>query len=110
MKTKQVIEGYACDSCGTFDTYMTGCTGGCGKHFCYDCKDKFTHYNHGVHFCGSGDADFCDECHEKLQGSDIMEAYQGIERLRKESEEWSNQWRKRVDAAESQIKAFTNRT
>lgn len=104
MKTRQEVDGYKCDECGTFKTYMTSCTGGCGKDYCYACRDRnLTHYHYCAHVSGCSNGDFCVECHERLQGSPLMNAYQKIATLRKEAEDWNEDWRRRTKQAEDEL-------
>ena len=113
MKKNVEVEHYFCDvckkDCGPYLHYK--CLR-CEKTFCYDCmKNNATEYKHGVHFSGSGDGLYCNECNLILyaNGDELHGAYLKIAQLRSEEEGWWLNFKKRVEKAEGELKTILNR-
>ena len=105
MKKQVTVEQSFCDVCGKEASGYKKCDC-CGKEFCHDCrKVEAKEYAHSVHCSGSGGL-YCLECDNKLRGGDdkLHTAYRKIEALRNEAKGWSDDFRKRCDRAESEVK------
>ena len=102
---KRIIEKEVvfCDSCQK-EAYTDTCLR-CGVQHCYDCrKTKGVEYKHAVHFSGSGDGYYCNQCDGILYstGDDkLHSAYVKIKNLRKESELFYIDFDKRTKKAET---------
>lgn len=100
---KEVI---LCDSCDK-EAYVDTCLR-CGAQHCYDCrKIKGVRYIHSVYFSGSNDGYYCNECDSILYSigdNKLHSAYVKIKNLRKESELFYDDFKKRTDEAEITLK------
>ena len=91
---KKIIEEEAifCDRCEGRADFPSTCRH-CGSQHCYSCREKHgVEYNHAVHFSGSDDGYYCNECDAELQASksDALHcAYLAIMALRQESKAFS---------------------
>ena len=108
MKKMVEKEVEFCDNCGSDDCVFNECNG-CGKHFCYDCnedKGMGKKYIHSVYCSGTGDAYLCNDCLSrptpKVTG--ILRAYEAVQRLRVENENWQKDFGKRCEAAKAETK------
>ena len=87
---KKVIkkEVSVCYRCGSDENVFYSCKN-CGIDHCWECKKLYGHeYAHGVHFTGSGDGYYCQECDMVLYKSgknDLYNYYQKIKELKNES-------------------------
>ena len=106
MKKLVQIEQSFCDVCNNESPGYYNCIL-CKKSFCYECsKTETKEYKHAVHFAGSGDGRYCFACDEqaKKNGDKLHMAYRQIEALRYEEAGFWNDFKKRTDEAEENLK------
>ena len=96
-----------CDNCEKESDYPTRCLK-CGAEYCSSCYSKRgVSYHHGLYYSGSGDGFYCHKCDAALKASGkdkLHTAYLNIVRLREEHDAWTQDFRKRQEAAEAAIK------
>ena len=105
MKKEIKIERIFCDVCEKDAGYNT-CLG-CGKEFCYDCKKTDAiEYKHSVFFQGSGDGLYCPKCDKKMRenGDKLHAAYRQIKKLKNEYIGFYDDFNKRNEKAEAELK------
>lgn len=105
MKRTQTVEATICDFCQKEPAYYK-CKG-CGKDIGFKCKPIHAkEYAHAVYFGGSDDGLYCLECDKRLTaiGDPLHAAYRVIGFLRDESRGWSEDFKKRADKAEANLK------
>lgn len=103
MKKKVTKTVILCDSCHKED-YTQKCLG-CGKDFCYECRQKKgVEYAHGVYFSGSYDGFYCHACDKSNAKFAIHQAYAAIRDLRTEADQWQKDFNRRKDDAENLVK------
>jgi hypothetical protein len=108
MKITKTVEASICDFCGTDRSVFFHCCA-CGKDACWDCHNKVgVEYKHGVYCGGSGDGYYCHDC-DATDKSPLHSAYQGIRSLRLEEQDFYQDFRKRVNEAESLMKGLLER-
>jgi hypothetical protein len=106
MEQELLRKVISCDFCGAQESYMQACDN-CGKDICYECKKRHAHiYAHAVHFSGSGDALYCNECDSKMFViGDVRHAkFVAIERLRNEEKAYWEDFKVRAKSAEDAVK------
>ena len=107
MKIKREVEIDICDVCKTGEKFISFCLG-CGKAVCWDCKEKgeIESFQHSVNCSGSGDGDFCPAClakpPEKIRP--LLTVYFRIRALRNEARSEYDDFRKRCEKAEADLK------
>lgn len=109
MKKTIKREEVFCDYCakGSYEKCL-----GCKKDICWDCqKTKGIDFKHSVHFSGSGDGFYCNEClgNKEVTSTPLFKAYKEINNLRNEQKNWYDDFRKRADTAENHLKLLTQR-
>jgi len=97
-----------CDSCGEVGTFALSSCDECKKNFCFECaytRKLLKEYAHSVSCSGSGDAHYFIECDARLmrEGNERQAKYLTIERLRRESDAWWHDYKKRAADAERAI-------
>ena len=105
MKKLVTKESTFCDKCGK-NSHVTTCII-CGKEYCWDCsKSMGEEFKAGVHWSGSGDGYFCNECLSKpdIHNTAILCAYMKIRALRQEESSWYKGFNERVNIAEDELK------
>lgn len=109
-KTKQV-EYNACDSCNN-DEYAFYTCRGCGKSFCFSCREKQgVEYKHSLFCSGTGDGYYCNKCNaEKLgHGNDpVFNCYAHIKTLRRQYEILEEELKEAGKRAEENLKRLLN--
>lgn len=109
MKKIIMKEVTFCDKCKEEDSYPDTCLC-CGTQMCSTCAEKHgIEYPHSVYCSGSGDGFYCKPCDAKLtaSGTDMLhKAYQVIQSLRSELEDWSRAFKQRAKAAETLVKTL----
>ena len=105
MKKKVEMDMTFCDKCGKQD-YVYTCIR-CGYEVCYECrKSEMVEYTSGVHFSGSGDGCYCNNCDSILlvNGTDpLYNAYRNIKELKEENESSYLFFKNRSEQAENNI-------
>jgi len=99
------IERSFCDVCGKEVSGYSNCDH-CGKEYCYECsKTELKEYKHSVYCSGSGDGNYCHKCDAELIASGDKKhiAYRNIANLRNENRGWNEDFKRRSDAAESEL-------
>lgn len=98
-------EAAFCDFCGKKTDAYYHCDV-CGKHHCYDCRQKhIVEYPHSVYCSGSGDMVVCKgECDDKFVATAIGMAYLEISRLRREQAAISETFDAKCKAATERAK------
>lgn len=110
MKETRTVEVSLCDVCKSDDGYLRSCDK-CGRDFCFDCESQWMRkYSHSVHFGGSDDGYYCQDCdaESRASGDLIHAAYRRIENLRHEEKAWYDNFKERVDVAEKELLALKN--
>lgn len=108
MKKLITKELKVCDWCETDEHVYHECLI-CGKDACFNCGEvNMTSLAHGVHFSGSGDGGYCNDCLETNQDNKLIIAYNVIQTLRKEEENWYADFKIRQETAEKRIKELQN--
>ena len=106
MKKRIDKEVTFCDGCKK-ETYITACLT-CGVEYCWECRRVLgVEYKHSCYASGSGDGYYCNGCHYvllKQAGNKLFNAYRLIANLRRENELFYDDWKKRSDKAESDLK------
>lgn len=105
MKKLVTIEKTFCDVCGKEASGYCNCDC-CKKELCRECSEtELREYKHGVYCSGSDDGSYCNDCDAKLRANSDKKhaAYRKIEALRNEARGWSEDFKKRADAAESEL-------
>jgi hypothetical protein len=112
MKKTIKKEAHYCDVCNKEEDYISECLG-CGKEFCFDCKDKHGYeYSYKVYFRGWGDGYYCNECIKgltKSKESARFNAYLRIQELKEESESIYDEFKKKQEKAEKEIEKFLDK-
>ena len=97
-----------CDFCGAEAYDFNACLG-CGKDICWQCQEKHgVKYVHGVHFSGSQDGWYCNECDSKLYAANdpLHAAYSKIAYLRREEKAWYDDFEFRKTKAEKELQSI----
>jgi len=107
VRKQKNIEIKVCDFCGSDEMVHDTCLG-CGKDVCYECSKRVGEdYHHAVGFSGSGDGYFCNDCNQnppkKLKK--LHQLYKKIRALGLESKAFYEDFRKRTDKTEAELKA-----
>lgn len=106
MKKTVTSEVTCCDVCEEHALESDACLR-CGKVLCWEHQKTLAReYSHGVHFHGSGDGVYCNECDVILgeAGTDeLHKAYRAIANLRDEATAWSTDFRARTVDAERHL-------
>lgn len=106
MKKNITKEVHFCDKCEK-ESSTEACLG-CGVELCYDCqKAHGKNYQHAVNFRGSGDGFYCNACDASFTAAGTNRrhnAYREIKSLRFEMESWNEDFKKRKEAAEEELK------
>lgn len=116
MKKQIKVEVACCDFCSEQNTYHQCQL--CKKDICYNCKEKFAVvYHYSVHFQGSEDVIYCQECLGKMvagtcskREKDIYNAYNAIKLLKDEGSRYNEDYTKRAKLVEENLKNVLNRT
>lgn len=106
MKKTETVEKIICDFCEVNEAAYRPCMG-CGKAICYDCRKTVAkEYNHAVYFQGSDDGLYCLECDIRLTatGDPLHASYRVIGFLCDEMKGWGEDFKKRSDKAEANLK------
>lgn len=107
MEKEETTTRHFCDFCG--QSSYNKCLG-CGKDICWRCGEEgilAKKYPHAVHFSGSEDGVYCNECDRKLTDKPVNAlhvAYRKIQALRDEYKGWYQAFDKKATEAEQQLK------
>lgn len=97
-----------CDACGK-EAYCQKCLG-CSKEYCYDCREKLmVEYRHSLHFGGSYDGHFCQEC-DTNPPEHIKRLHHAYQTMRSLKNEWEGSYaniERRAKSTEARIKALS---
>jgi hypothetical protein len=112
MKKQVTVEQNFCDVCGAPTNGYNNCIA-CGRNYCFDCATKYLIlYQHGVHFGGSGDSNYCRDCDSKLSSTGtnaLWLAYKTIQNLRLEEKSIYDNFETRANKAEAWLQELLRR-
>ena len=104
---KEIIKlQHFCDVCGKESNEWNKCMS-CNKNICYECKKTSAkEYTHSVWASGIGDGLYCLDCDKKLlnSGDKKHQLYRLIESLKHESNGFYNDFKKRAESTEKELK------
>lgn len=105
MKREILKELHFCDRCGKEIPFIRKCIN-CGRELCYECSEKeMNGYQERICFPGY-DMYICKKCEENPNPKiiDILEAYRKVKELIDEDKKWHEDWKRRVEDAENNLK------
>jgi len=110
MIIKKLSNVHICDFCDPESKTPVGyrhCQE-CNREACREHHNLITSFSHGVYFSGSGDAEYCDDCIEKLEKANDprLAAFKKIQTLKLEAEEFQKTFKQRVETAERHAASF----